>query len=164
MPEARRLAQGAPWRAEVDSQPMAVPHLGNRHPVTLSLSSEADEVSDRRHRVFHEMGGGRAGRADHRSQGPTVCVDEHCVPFWSSQAFGLRQWYPVYESPTEEPVRRNRNTAGVCLGGAPSNERAGGISQPITAQRAEEKVGKGQGNVGRGGSQDRVDLSHHPII
>ena len=41
---ARRLAQGAPRRVEVNLQPLAVPHVGNRHPGTIPAGDQEDEV------------------------------------------------------------------------------------------------------------------------
>ena len=55
MPAARRLAQGAPKRAKVNLQPLAVPYLGNRYSRTLSIGDQTNEVFGCRDRVLHKV-------------------------------------------------------------------------------------------------------------
>jgi len=52
---ARRLAQDAARRAEVDLQPVVVSHVRNRHFGALSFGGKTDEVPCGSHRVLHEV-------------------------------------------------------------------------------------------------------------
>jgi len=47
MPTARRLAQGAPKRVEVNLQPLTIPHVGNRHSGNFPVGDQANEVFGR---------------------------------------------------------------------------------------------------------------------
>jgi len=91
--QCKQCQQHADWHKappeELDLQPLAIPHLGNRHSGTLSLGDTADEVPHGRHRVLHEVDRGCTSGADHGPQSPAHRVEEHSVPLRSSQAFGV---------------------------------------------------------------------------
>ena len=73
---ARRLAQGALRRVEVNLQPLAVPHVGNRHSGTLLASDQANEVFGRGDRILHQMDRGRTSSPDHCTQNPEFRVEK----------------------------------------------------------------------------------------
>ena len=59
MPAVRRLAQGTPRRVKVNLQPLAVPHVGNRHSGALLVSDQENEVFGCGDRILHKMDQGR---------------------------------------------------------------------------------------------------------
>ena len=79
-----------PKGAEIDLQPMALPHMGNQYSGAFPFGDKADEVFDSRHRVLHEVDRGRTSGTDHRTQGTTLCVEEHRVSLRGAKMSHIR--------------------------------------------------------------------------
>jgi len=46
--------------------------------------------------ILHQVDWSRVSYTNNCSQGTTFRTEEHCVPFWDSEALSARQWNPIF--------------------------------------------------------------------
>ena len=99
-----------PVRAfNVDHKSLALPTVGFGHIGTSAHWQGSMQIHNRRSRLLHQVGRGRALSHNYRAEDTQLCVASHHMQVWYSKSLGIRQRKAIRQRQIQRFLRRARN-------------------------------------------------------
>ena len=99
-----------PVRAlNINHQPLALPTVGFGH-IGISAHWQGPvQIYNRRSRLLHQVGRGRALSHNYRTEDTQLCVVSYRMQVWYSKSLGIRQRETIRQCQIQRFLRRARN-------------------------------------------------------
>ena len=113
-----------PVRAlNIDHQPLALPTLRFGHIGTSAHWQGSVQIQNRRSRLLHQVGRGRALSHNYRAEDTQLCVASHHMQVRYSKSLGIRQRKAIRQSQIQRFLRRAQNQKLLLIPNAPAVQR-----------------------------------------
>ena len=93
----------------VDHKPLALSIVGFGHIGTSAYWQGSVQIHNRRSRLLHQVGRGRAFSHNYRAEDTQLCVASHHMQVWYSKSLGIRQRKAIRQRQIQRFLRRARN-------------------------------------------------------
>ena len=99
-----------PVRApNINHQSLALPAVGAGHIGTSAHWQGPMQIHNRRSRLLHQVGRGRALSHNYRTEDTQLCVTSYHMQVWYSKSLGIRQRETIRQYQIQRFLRRARN-------------------------------------------------------
>ena len=93
----------------ISHQPLALSAMGFGHIGTSAHWQGPMQIHNRRSRLLHQVGRGRALSHNYRTEATQLCVASYHMQVWYSQSLGIRQRETIRQCQIQRFLRRARN-------------------------------------------------------
>ena len=109
LPGARQNIAPPVRAPNINHQSLALPAVGVGHIRTSAHWQGPMQIHNRRNRLLHQVGRGRALSHNYRTEDTQLCVASYHMQVWYSKSLGIRQRETIRQCQIQRFLRRARN-------------------------------------------------------